>query len=88
MTYLPMLYLSTIIDLSNNEIIAYRIVINTLEDACRGRENYASYYTMTKELSIHPINFKKKQKKKALPQACLGKATALIMPSLNPSIPR
>jgi len=49
-TYLPfgqsMLYLSTIMDLFNNEIIAYRIstsqevslVINTLKDAVEGRE--------------------------------------------------
>ncbi len=49
-TYLPfgqsMLYLSTIMDLFNNEIIAYRIstcqdvslVINTLKDAAEGRD--------------------------------------------------
>ncbi|QGH34241.1 IS3 family transposase [Gracilibacillus salitolerans] len=51
-TYLPygekMLYLSTIMDLYNNEIIAYKVsdtqevklVLDTLEAACKGRETY------------------------------------------------
>ncbi len=51
-TYLPygpkMLYLSTIMDLYNNEVIAYKIsdsqqvdfVLDTLREACNGRENH------------------------------------------------
>ncbi|MFD2658498.1 IS3 family transposase, partial [Gracilibacillus thailandensis] len=51
-TYLPygekMLYLSTIMDLYNNEIIAYKVsdtqevklVLDTLEAACKGRETF------------------------------------------------
>ncbi|MCR6106110.1 IS3 family transposase [Salipaludibacillus agaradhaerens] len=77
-TYLPygekMLYLSTIMDLYNNEIIAYRIsdkqdlslVINTLEDACRGRETYGVILHSDQGAQYTSYKFQEKAKEKGI----------------------
>jgi putative transposase len=99
-TYLPfgqsMLYLSTIMDLFNNEIIAYRIsasqdvslVINTLKDAAEVREknglilhsDQGAQYTSH---SFQRIAKTKRHYHKHVPE----RQSAWIMPSLNPSTP-
>lgn len=77
-TYLPygekMLYLSTIMDLYNNEIIAYRIsdkqdlslVIDTLEDACRGRETYGVILHSDQGSQYTSYKFQEKAKEKGI----------------------
>lgn len=77
-TYLPygekMLYLSTIMDLYNNEIIACRIsdkqdlslVIDTLEDACRGRETYGVILHSDQGSQYTSYKFQEKAKEKGI----------------------
>ncbi|WHY75060.1 IS3 family transposase [Fictibacillus enclensis] len=77
-TYLPygekMLYLSTIMDLYNNEILAYRIsdkqdtslVTQTLEDACRGRETYEVILHSDQGAQYTSYAFQEKAKEKGI----------------------
>ncbi|MDN4527738.1 IS3 family transposase, partial [Fictibacillus fluitans] len=68
------LYLSTIMDLYNNEILAYRIsdkqdtslVTQTLEDACRGRETYEVILHSDQGAQYTSYAFQEKAKEKGI----------------------
>lgn len=77
-TYLPygekMLYLSTIMDLYNNEILAYRVsdkqdvslVLDTLDAACNGRETYGVILHSDQGSQYTSYKFQEKAKEKGI----------------------
>ncbi|WP_144477091.1 DDE-type integrase/transposase/recombinase [Bacillus thuringiensis] len=81
-TYLPlgreMLYLSSNMDLYNNEIIAYEIsnrqdatlFLKTVEKAIKSQKRLKLYYIVIKGPYIPPTLSKRYLKKMALPQVC------------------
>lgn len=96
-TYLPygekMIYLSAIMDLYNNEILAYTngdkqdegLVLDTLKRACEGRNVYECILHSDQGSQYTSYDFQEDCKKEALSQACPDKEIALIRPSSNPS---
>ena len=88
------LYLSTIMDAFNREIIScvisesqtLTLAMKTLKQAMRGRKVKVSFFTRIEEVFIQQKNFKRTPKKTALSPACPGKEIAMIMPSWKTSL--
>ena len=88
------LYLSTIMDAFNREIIScvisesqtLTLAMKTLKQAMRGRKVKGVLLHSDQEVFIQQKNFKRTPKKTALSPACPGKEIAMIMPSWKASL--